>query len=102
MRFVVGVVCLFATIAIPARAAQERPAKAVTEEGQIAGADFRIDIPENWNGGLVMFAHGYALAGRSPGFNMDFVKSAGSLGFAVAQSRYAHQGWAVREGILDT
>jgi hypothetical protein len=26
-----------------------------TETGEIDGAKFRIDIPENWNGGLVMY-----------------------------------------------
>ena len=29
------------------------------------GADFIISVPANWNGGLVMFAHGYA--GEGPG-----------------------------------
>ena len=29
------------------------------ETGEINGAKFRIDIPENWNGGLVMYCHGY-------------------------------------------
>jgi pimeloyl-ACP methyl ester carboxylesterase len=99
-RFVL--VALITVAAVPAFAAGERPAKAVTEEGEIAGAAFRIDIPEKWNGGLVMYAHGYAVAGRTPGFAADFVKAAGGLGYAVAQSRYTRQGWAVREGILDT
>jgi pimeloyl-ACP methyl ester carboxylesterase len=88
--------------AIPAFAAGERPVKAVTEQGTIAGAEFRIDIPEKWNGGLVMYAHGYVLAGQAPPFPTEIVTAAGSLGFAVAQSRYMRQGWAVREGILDT
>ena len=30
-----------------------------TETGEIDGAKFRIDVPENWNGGLVMYCHGY-------------------------------------------
>src|ERR1700733_8740129 len=29
------------------------------EIGVINGAAFRIDIPENWNGGLVVYCHGY-------------------------------------------
>ncbi len=99
-RVLSGIALLF--VAQCAFAASERPAEAVVEEGEIAGAAFRIDIPKDWNGGLVMYAHGYAVAGQTPGFSEDFVKSAGSLGFAVAQSRYSRQGWAVREGILDT
>src|ERR1700680_1959097 len=30
------------------------------ETGEINGARFRIDMPEKWNGGLVMYCHGYA------------------------------------------
>ena len=74
----------------------------VTEEGDIAGAAFRIDIPEDWHGGLVMYAHGYAVAGSTPQFNMPFIGVANGMGYAVAQSRYTQQGWAAREGILDT
>ena len=82
---------------------EDKPgAKPIVEEGEIAGAAFRIDIPANWNGGLVMYAHGYAMVAQTPNFNMPFVKSAHALGLAVAQSKYSHQGWAAREGILDT
>src|SRR5687768_14286260 len=34
-------------------------------EGTHEGADFLISMPANWNGGLVMFAHGYQ--GELPG-----------------------------------
>lgn len=77
-------------------------ADAVIEEGSLAGAPFRIDIPQNWNGSLVMYAHGYNVAGYNPPFQVDFAQTAGALGFAVAQSRYSRQGWAAREGILET
>ena len=29
------------------------------EEGEINGAAYTIIMPEDWNGGLVMYAHGY-------------------------------------------
>lgn len=74
----------------------------LTNEGDIGGAAYRIDIPENWNGGLVMFAHGYRIAGRDSPFNLGLVKIAGEMGLAVAQSEYTRQGWAAREGLLDT
>jgi hypothetical protein len=32
----------------------------LVEDGAIGHAAFRISIPENWNGGLVVWAHGYA------------------------------------------
>jgi len=41
------------------------PARAETVEGTHEGADFMISVPANWNGGLVMYAHGYQ--GELPG-----------------------------------
>jgi pimeloyl-ACP methyl ester carboxylesterase len=38
---------------------------ATQQEGTQDGADFVISMPANWNGGLVMFAHGYQ--GEGPG-----------------------------------
>jgi pimeloyl-ACP methyl ester carboxylesterase len=38
---------------------------AALREGTNDGADYQISIPANWNGGLVMFAHGYE--GEGPG-----------------------------------
>ena len=73
-----------------------------SETGDIGGAEFRIDIPEGWNGGLVMYAHGYETVGAPSGFNMQMVGVGKRLGFAVAQSKYSAQGWAAREGVLDT
>ena len=74
------------------------------ESGTINGANFRIEVPANWNNGLVMYCHGYALAGSTP--NLDGGKPLRdvflSRGFAVAQSAYVAQGWAVKEAVEDT
>lgn len=35
----------------------------VLEEGSIAGAAFKIEIPENWNGTLALYSHGYVAPG---------------------------------------
>ncbi len=74
------------------------------ESGQINGANFRIEVPANWNNGLVMYCHGYALAGSTP--NLEGGKPLRdvflSRGFAVAQSAYVAQGWAVKEAVEDT
>jgi pimeloyl-ACP methyl ester carboxylesterase len=83
-----------------------RPAEAVVDTGTIAGAPYRIEIPAGWNGGLVMYAHGYEIAGtpfeplapRHARFREAFT----SRGFAFAQSWYRAYGWAVQEGIDDT
>ena len=75
-----------------------------TETGAINGAAFRIDVPETWNGGLVVYCHGY----NATPVTYDNPKLAPALqvftdkGYAVAQSGYAAGGWAVQEGIVDT
>ncbi|BDC49598.1 hypothetical protein F183_A19140 [Bryobacterales bacterium F-183] len=73
------------------------------ELGEINGAKFRIDKPENWNGGLVMYCHGYNPAPQ--GFNdkpSPMLDVFLSQGYAVAQSGYAAGGWAVQEALVDT
>jgi pimeloyl-ACP methyl ester carboxylesterase len=75
-----------------------------TELGEINGAKFRIDVPENWNGGLVMYCHGYSPV---PG-NFDnprpnpVLDAFTAKGYAVAQSGYAAGGWAIQEAVVDT
>jgi len=75
-----------------------------TETGEINGAKFRIDLPEKWNGGLVMYCHGYNPRPAS----FDNPKPSPLLnvfldqGFALAQSGYAGGGWAIQEAVQDT
>ena len=47
-------------------AAGARQAAAVVEIGTLDGAQYRIDIPADWNGELVMNANGYVPAGSPP------------------------------------
>ncbi len=76
------------------------------ETGEINGAPFRIEVPVNWNKGLVMYCHGYETVGSKNNIadakpnpmRDEFIKR----GFAVAQSAYSTQGWAVKEGVEDT
>ncbi|HYR12083.1 MAG TPA: hypothetical protein VEQ60_30135 [Longimicrobium sp.] len=90
----------------PPAAAPSRFALPVADTGSIGGAPYRIDVPAGWNGGLVMYTHGYEIVGtpfeplapRHAHFREAFT----SRGFAFAQSWYRAQGWAVREGIDDT
>lgn len=75
-----------------------------TELGDLNGAKFRIDIPENWNGGLVMYCHGYS---ADPGVFRDtklppLFAVFTEQGYALAQSGYATGGWAVAEAVTDT
>jgi pimeloyl-ACP methyl ester carboxylesterase len=73
-----------------------------------SGALSRICIPLNWNGQLVVFAHGYVASGLPLGFYHltlpdgtsipDLVQS---LGFAFATTSYRQNGLAILEGVDD-
>ena len=88
-----------------AKAPAVAPGNAKSEFGTLEGAAFRIDVPEKWNGGLVVFFHGYAVTpveleeGEriSPMFDGMLAR-----GFAVIQSAYSATGWAVEEGAADS
>ncbi len=75
-----------------------------TELGMINGAAYRIDIPDNWNGGLVVYCHGYNASPvkyndqKLPPILQPFLDQ----GYALAQSGYAGGGWAVEEAVVDT
>lgn len=90
-----------------AQAPAAAPAGAV-ETGTINGAPFRIEIPTNWNKGLVMYARGYATVEDAWPTNYDSPRAKAlrgvflSRGFAFAESEYSGRGWAVKEGIEDT
>jgi pimeloyl-ACP methyl ester carboxylesterase len=59
--------------------------------GSRDGADYRIHKPANWNGGLVMFAHGYEGEGRGRGSLADI-----RLGYHLKQGNYAWAGSGFR------
>ena len=77
----------------------------ITEVGVLAGAEYRIDVPSNWNRGLVVLYHGYSE--RPFRFRLD-----GSVGiqaepvlrrgYAVIQSGYSQTGWALQVAYPDT
>lgn len=73
------------------------------EIGEINGSSFRIDVPANHNGSLVLYCHGY---GGSTKFDRKPLNAVlrvfTGAGYAVAQAGYVGQGWAVREAIQDT
>jgi len=107
---------LLVCVSTPALAGQpvEGP---IAETGELDGARFHITIPESWNGGLVMYMHGYlppeaahppfpgeegfsAGGGRIRGIQLPEV--AIQLGYAVARSAYSRQGFAMEEGVRET
>lgn len=86
----------------PAHAAKPGPG---AYTGTLHDALYRIDIPAHWNGDLVMLMHGYQPVGApvsTPMAAADATPVFLKKGFAVAQSQYASQGWAVSDAIADT
>ncbi|MDF1505054.1 alpha/beta hydrolase [Roseisolibacter sp. H3M3-2] len=77
------------------------------DTGSIGGARYRVQLPARWNGGLVMYAHGYRFLDAPPARWDDRAEQALrdtvlARGFAIAESQYRRQGWAVAEGVEDT
>jgi len=67
------------------------------------GAGYRIEVPQNWNGMLVMWAHGYGGVGpevlvSNPAMREHLVKN----GYAWAASSYTKNYYDVRAGVEDT
>lgn len=86
---------------LPAIAADLKPG---THAGMLQGAPYRIDIPADWNGDLVMLMHGYQPVGAPRATPMRAAEATPVFlkqGYAVAQSEYASQGWAVGDAIVD-
>lgn len=80
------------------------PTAARTLSGELQGAPWRLDVPAAWNGDLVMLAHGYEPVGvprTTPMAANDSTAPLLAAGYAVAQSAYASQGWAVADAITD-
>jgi pimeloyl-ACP methyl ester carboxylesterase len=105
---VTGLVLLNVLPALLGARTSEQPAPASTvDRGVINGAPYYIEIPGNWNNGLVVFTHGYAIASGKPR-SQEFTPPKAlrdvflSRGFAFAASAYSTQGWAVKEAIEDT
>lgn len=85
----------------------KKPQSAGMIEGEIGpGALYRVSVPENWNGGLVLYAHGYvdpsAEGVELPSYADDIQVALNSYGFGVAFSSYSENGWAVKDGVIRT
>ena len=71
--------------------------------GVLAGSGYQIEVPRNWNGILVMYAHGYRGEGPEltvapPSIRRYLVDN----GYAWAASSYSKNSYDVRAGIEDT
>ena len=71
--------------------------------GVHGGAGYRIEVPDNWNGELVLYAHGFRGTGleltvSDPRIRPYLVAN----GYAWAASSYSKNGYDVKEGVKDT
>lgn len=72
--------------------------------GVLEGAGYRIEVPKNWNGKLVMYAHGYAGTGNELVVTTPSTLRAYLVanGYAWAASSYTKNYYDVRVGVEDT
>ncbi len=72
--------------------------------GVLGGALYHVEVPQNWNGKLVMYAHGYRGEGSvltvddAPGLRRYLIQN----GYAWAASSYSKNFYDVRAGVEDT
>ncbi len=67
------------------------------------GAGYRIEVPDNWNGELVLYAHGFRGTGleltiSNPRIRQFLVDH----GYAWGASSYSKNGYDVKQGVKDT
>jgi hypothetical protein len=76
---------------------------ATAYSGILHGSAYRIEVPDHWNGTLVMYAHGYAGTGNvvavgNPQIRDYYI----AHGYAWAASSYRENGYNVGDGVEDT
>ncbi len=86
-----------------------RPQSGTTVEtdrwtGTFAGSGYRMEVPKNWNGQLVMYAHGYAGLGNNLTVTTPTALRRYLIenGYAWAASTYSKNYYDVRAGVEDT
>ena len=75
------------------------------EWGVYRGAGYRYEVPENWNGELVMWAHGFRGTDARLFFNPEevpFRKWLLENGYAWAASTYSENNYSVGNAVVDT
>ncbi len=82
-----------------------KTATGTTEVGTLGGVPYRIDVPANWNHGLVMYFHGYMEGPTTYRVTGALNEQTGPIferGYAIAQSGYSVSGWALAEAYPET
>lgn len=112
--------CLVVALALPGLALSAPPPAYFVDEAKLPfdalpgttttrfwglhnGAGYRAEVPANWNGDLVLYAHGFRGTGleltvSNPSIRQYLV----THGYAWAASSYSKNGYDVKQGVLDT
>jgi len=98
---------LAAPVALPV--ALTAPAAAatgpITLDGTLPdGAKYRLEVPANWNGTLLLWSHGYRFGSSNPAETSPSPAMGAALlgqGYALAGSGYASTGWALDSAVPD-
>ena len=112
MKSLFSTFIVFLILSVTAQAAGRRSAvslhfanpTAVDEvvNGQLGpGALYRLVRPANWNGSLVLYAHGFVPKSEPVAFAAEgnlIISLLAPQGFAVALSSFSENGWAVKDG----
>jgi len=102
--FFLGVVLLATACSSASTAATSPPASA---GGVIGAARYKLQVPQNWNGSLFLYSHGFVVRGR-PNPPMDAPGPGNAVsswllrnGYAIAGSSYSSAGWSVEDALND-
>jgi len=100
-RRMISMVCALATVLGLAA-----PALAEVVDGSTGpGSVYRLVRPSNWNGILVLYAHGYVSKDQPVGITADdqlVISLLTTQGFAVAVSSFSENGWVLKDGTQRT
>ncbi len=104
-RFSIWVACLMVLLGVamaPSQVATVVPLP-VDLQGEMNGVPYRIRVPANWNGTLLVYAHGYT-GSNPPALALlpADINTLLSRGFALAASKFGGTGWNVKEGMQNT
>ena len=106
IALVIFVLLLIVNPAAPALSAKPNPTGPIDMEGTLNGAAYKIRVPEEWNGTLVIHARGYSPTPVTDPDAAMLGEEAETLllaeGYALAASGFRNAGWNVEEGIHDT
>lgn len=81
------------------------PAMTVVDGRTGPGSLYRMVVPDAWNGGLVVYAHGYVSSDAPVALPPEadaFAALVSAQGFAFAYSSFSETGWVVKDGAQRT